>query len=229
MPASRSQYGQVVIRRCTDVLNRMSGFRARLLRHKIPTRPSYIQLKWHRAAPMTFDEYSVELDRLVIETDSLRTLASQYVNGADVEGVALHVMTELSLLCPELIAGIQELRAYANRAIRYHVLDLIKDQNGPPQHLDTAAATRHMTEHSAELDFSEPEQARKLLRTALDLLDRQEQAVIAAMLQEQPIGRTTRRLNASLEVARRARERCLNKLRDIVEVRLRTSHPRSEV
>jgi hypothetical protein len=41
-------------------------------------------------------------------------------------------------------------------------------------------------ERSAELDLSEPEHARKLLRTAVDLLDRQEQAVIATMLQEQP-------------------------------------------
>jgi ferric-dicitrate binding protein FerR (iron transport regulator)/DNA-directed RNA polymerase specialized sigma24 family protein len=181
---------------------------------------------------MTLDEYRVELSRLVAETGSLRKLASRHLKGADADDVAQHVLIELSLLCPELIAGMRELRPYAGRAIRYRVLDLVKEQNRATENLDIAdprmdAEPDQTTGHIGEGVLLQTEEDRERLRAAVSLLDRRERAVIAAMLQTQSIPVKPKRVGTAPDVARAVQGRSLGRLREIIAMWSRTSQPGS--
>jgi hypothetical protein len=158
---------------------------------------------------MTSAGYQAELKRLVIETDSLRGLASRYVKGADVDEVARRTLNELSQLCPESVVGIQDLRSFARRVMRCHVLDVVMERNRVPLQLDATSKGAGAP--------SLRERDRWILRAAVSQLDGLEQAVIAQMLRGHSILRTAKRLGLVLNDATGADECSLRRIRDILD------------
>jgi RNA polymerase sigma factor (sigma-70 family) len=185
---------------------------------------------------MTLEEYDFELTKLAKQTEALRKIALRYAKPADVDDIIQHVLLNLSRLQPQVVAGIQSLPHYVDRAICNRAIDVAIQRSRGPQCLDINApgmdADIHRTvdEFSASpkdpLDILEYEELRELLLAAVNLLDAQEHAVIATMLDGHSLRKTADLLGISLDRVRGLSGRSLKKLRQIIETWSRTSHSR---